>query len=79
MKNIPEDYFKLTNEQLHDELKKIDPVEAERVHPSKRRRVLRCLQHFYTNGRRISDDIKKQREQNGGSDLGGDFFIRLRE
>jgi hypothetical protein len=32
---------KFTNEEIHDKLKSIDPVMAERLHPNNRRKVLR--------------------------------------
>ncbi|KAI8067747.1 tRNA isopentenyltransferase [Gongronella butleri] len=60
----------LTTDDLYDRLKHIDPVMANKWHPSNRRKILRSLRVYYQMGRRQSDIIKEQQEQHekqGGS------------
>lgn len=38
-------------EAMHDRLRKIDPLEAEQVHPNNQIRVIRALELFYLTGR----------------------------
>ncbi|MFN7096611.1 MAG: tRNA (adenosine(37)-N6)-dimethylallyltransferase MiaA [Gammaproteobacteria bacterium] len=48
---------------LHDELKKVDPVSAARIHPNDPQRLQRALEVFYLTGRPLSDffaDAKPQ-------------------
>jgi tRNA dimethylallyltransferase len=42
-------------ENMHDRLMKIDPLEAARIHPNNRRRVIRALEIFYLTGKSKSE------------------------
>ncbi|WP_226578978.1 tRNA (adenosine(37)-N6)-dimethylallyltransferase MiaA [Halobacillus litoralis] len=48
------------NAYMHERLRAVDPLQAERIHPNNLRRVLRALEHFETTGQKMSD---KQEEQ----------------
>lgn len=45
----------LSNEELHERLKVVDPKEAKKIHPNNRRRVLRALNIYYIYGKSKSD------------------------
>lgn len=53
-------YEKLTNEELHDELKKIDPEQAKIIHLNNRKRVLRAIEIFLAEGKTKSEIIDSQ-------------------
>ena len=53
-------FDKLSNEELHNELKKIDPTSANKIHPNNRRRVLRALEIYYAYGKSKSALEKEQ-------------------
>lgn len=53
-------YAKLTNEELHDELKKIDPEQAKIIHLNNRKRVLRAIEIFLAEGKTKSEIIDSQ-------------------
>lgn len=53
-------YEKLTNEELHDELKKIDPEQAKIIHLNNRKRVLRAIEIFLAEGKTKSGIIDSQ-------------------
>ena len=53
-------YEKLTNEELHDELKKIDPEQAKIIHMNNRKRVLRAIEIFLAEGKTKSEIIDSQ-------------------
>lgn len=59
-KNEREDLFILSNEQLHQKLKEVDPKSAEEIHPNNRRRVLRALEIYEQSGERKSDILQRQ-------------------
>lgn len=42
-------------EKLHERLMKIDPLEAVKIHPNNRRRVIRALEIFYLTGKSKSE------------------------
>lgn len=44
-----------SNEELHDELKKVDSEAAEAIHMNNRRRVLRALEIYLSTGKRKSE------------------------
>jgi tRNA dimethylallyltransferase len=46
---------------LHEELGRIDPVAAERIHPNNPQRLLRALEVYTTSGRPISSFWEEQR------------------
>ena len=56
-------YEKLTNEELHDELKKIDPKQAEIIHMNNRKRVLRAIEIYLSNGKTKSEIIDSQKHK----------------
>lgn len=56
-------YEKLTNEKLHDELKKIDPESANKIHPNNRRRVLRAIEIYLTYKKSKSEIEKEQQHK----------------
>lgn len=56
-------YEKMDNRTLHDELKKIDPVEAEKIHFNNRKRVLRAIEIYLSNGKAKSALINKQKHK----------------
>lgn len=53
-------YEKLTNEELHFELEKIDPIEAKKIHMNNRKRVLRAIEIFLAQGKTKSEIIESQ-------------------
>ena len=53
-------YEKLTNEELHKELEKIDPKQAEIIHMNNRKRVLRAIEIYLSNGKTKSEIIDSQ-------------------
>ncbi len=50
-------YLSLSNEALHEELEKLDPLEAKKIHPNNRVRTLRAIEICLVNGKRKSDLI----------------------
>lgn len=48
------------NENLHDELQRIDPRSAEKIHPNNIRRVIRALEVYHLTGKTISEYQDKQ-------------------
>lgn len=64
LKNVPSNL-------LHQALHQIDPAMADTLHPQDRRKVIRSLQVYQQHGECHSELIKKQRNQTGGSSLGG--------
>jgi len=53
-------YEKLSNEELHKELCKIDPRQAEIIHVNNRKRVLRAIEIYLTQGKTKSEIIDLQ-------------------
>lgn len=56
-------YDDYSNEELHNELKKVDEEEAKKIHMNNRKRVLRALQIFFTSGKKKSDIIEEQKHE----------------
>ena len=52
------------NEVLHDQLKEIDPVSAEKIHANNVKRVIRALEFYKLTGKPISEhnEIEQQKE-----------------
>lgn len=50
-------------QSLHDELKKIDPISAARIHPNDPQRLQRALEVFYISGRPLSDFFADDKSQ----------------
>ena len=46
---------------LHDRLKEVDPVSAQRIHPNNIKRVIRALEVFETTGKPISEHQAESR------------------
>jgi tRNA dimethylallyltransferase len=55
-----EDY---TNEEVHQELVKVDPKSALDIHPNNRRRVLRALEIFHNAKESKSEMLEKQKHE----------------
>ena len=53
-------YEKMTNEELHELLTKLDPQSAETIHVNNRKRVIRALAFVENNGLKKSDNIASQ-------------------
>ncbi len=47
-------------QNLHDELRHIDPVSAERLHPNDSQRVIRALEVYLTSGKTLTEFWKDQ-------------------
>ncbi|MDO5330394.1 MAG: tRNA (adenosine(37)-N6)-dimethylallyltransferase MiaA [Bacillota bacterium] len=56
-------YQGLDNESLHQELEKLDPIEAGKIHPNNRVRVLRAIEIYLSNGKSKSEIIANQRHE----------------
>ncbi|KAK8392812.1 hypothetical protein O3P69_014923 [Scylla paramamosain] len=56
---------------LYGRLKEVDPEMAASYHPNERRKIIRSLQVWEQTGRPHSALLRVQREQEGGSGLGG--------
>ncbi|XP_050351983.1 tRNA dimethylallyltransferase [Nymphalis io] len=54
-----------TNEEIHARLNAIDPVMASRLHPNNRRKVLRAIEVWLKTGRRHSELLDEQKENEG--------------
>lgn len=53
-------YEKMDNRSLHDELRKIDPKQAEIIHMNNRKRVLRAIEIYLSSGETKSSLVDKQ-------------------
>ena len=53
-------YQKMTNAELHDALEEIDPKEAEKIHMNNRKRVLRAIEIYLTQGKTKTEVIDSQ-------------------
>ena len=53
-------YEEMSNEELHNELSKIDPKQAEIIHMNNRKRVLRAIEIFLGQGKTKSEIIDSQ-------------------
>ena len=54
-------YERLSNEELHGALEKMDGVSAAKIHPNNRRRVLRAIEICLSSGKKKSDLEAEQR------------------
>eukprot|EP00866_Antonospora_locustae_P000654 jgi/Antlo1/654/2184 len=57
---VPFDTNAMASDQLHRELKKIDPDAALKLHPEDRRRVVRCIEICYGTGQMYSRLVAAQ-------------------
>ncbi|CAO3697506.1 unnamed protein product [Rhizopus microsporus] len=55
---------KLETSELYERLSQVDPVMANKWHPSDRRKILRSLKIYHQTGQPQSEIIKLQKEQN---------------
>lgn len=53
-------YQKMTNAELHDVLEEIDSKEAEKIHMNNRKRVLRAIEIYLSQGKSKSEVIDSQ-------------------
>ena len=53
-------YEEMSNKELHDELERIDPKQAEIVHMNNRKRVLRAIEIYLGQGKTKSELIESQ-------------------
>lgn len=58
----PTELDHLDTQELLTRLQKVDPIMANRWHPSDRRKIIRSLQIYYQTGRPQSEIIKEQQE-----------------
>lgn len=56
---------------LHQALKEVDPCMADTLHPQDKRKIVRSLQVYQQHGQCHSRLLQNQRNQDGGSALGG--------
>ncbi|XP_042878743.1 tRNA dimethylallyltransferase-like [Penaeus japonicus] len=61
----------IPTEELYQMLQEVDPDAAAQYHPNNRRKIIRSLQVWEQTGRRHSEVLREQQEQEGGSRLGG--------
>lgn len=66
-------YEKMDNDELHNELEKIDPKQAEVIHKNNRKRVLRAIEIYLSLGKTKSEVID---EQNHKLVYDTKFFVR---
>ena len=66
-------YEKLTNEELHEELKRIDPTQAEIIHANNRKRVLRAIEIYLAQGKTKTEIIESQEHK---LQFDAKFFVR---
>ena len=69
----------LSNEELYEKLKSIDPDRAQELHPNERRKILRSLQVFKTEGKLHSEILREQKRDGKGGPLGGGLRFPLEE
>lgn len=50
-------------DSLHDELKRVDPVRAQEIHPNNVQRVIRALEIYYETGNVPSNEQKKMEQE----------------
>ncbi|MBE2910436.1 tRNA (adenosine(37)-N6)-dimethylallyltransferase MiaA [Anoxybacillus flavithermus] len=49
--------------ELYEQLKRIDPLSAERIHPNNVRRVIRALEIYHCTGKTMTEWLKEQKRQ----------------
>lgn len=57
------------NEYIHDELKNVDPVSADRVHVNDTKRIIRALEVYYETGKPMSESYKDFRKPSNEFDI----------
>lgn len=48
---------------IYEQLKKIDPTSAERIHPNNTRRVIRALEIYHCTGKTMTEYLSKQQKE----------------
>ena len=66
-----ESYDNMSNADLHDELRKVDPERANDLHLNERRKVIRSLEVYNKHNRSHSEILQEQKLETGGGTLGG--------
>ncbi|MFD2045729.1 tRNA (adenosine(37)-N6)-dimethylallyltransferase MiaA [Ornithinibacillus salinisoli] len=61
-KRLEEDLKRYGNEVMYNRLRKIDPTQADKIHPNNYRRVIRALEIVETTGLTMSEYQKQQAE-----------------
>ena len=56
------------NVYLHEQLREVDPVSAEIIHPNNQKRIIRALEFYELNGIPISEHNKTEREKHAAYD-----------
>ena len=56
-------FEKFTNEELHKELEKIDPKQAQLIHVNNRKRILRALEIYLAEGKTKTEIIDSQKHK----------------
>ena len=56
-------YEKMDNDELHKELEKIDPKQAELIHKNNRKRVLRAIEIYLSLGKTKTEVIDEQKHK----------------
>ena len=69
----------MSNEELYEKLKSVDPTRAQELHPNERRKILRSLQVFKTEGKPHSEILKAQKLDGKGGPLGGGLRFPLED
>ncbi len=59
---IREKLYKKSNQQLFEQLEKIDPEYAKKIHLNDKKRIVRALEVFYTTGKPFSTFHKKEKK-----------------
>ena len=59
------------HKNLYEKLREVDPIMADRLHPSDSRKIARSLQVYEQHGKQHSQILREQRQKLGGSDYGG--------
>lgn len=54
---------------LHGQLKDVDPVSAEEIHPNNQKRIIRALEFYRLNGMKISDHNQMERQRQAAYDF----------
>ena len=65
------------NDYLHDMLRRVDPESAELIHKNNVKRVIRALEFFEINGKKISEHNEEQKQNE--SPYNFEYFVLNRE
>ena len=60
-------------EKLHEKLKEVDPISAEKIHANNVKRVIRALEFYHQNGTPISTHNEEQKKQTSPYNLA--YFV----